>query len=153
MRLSEGFSHFARLPAAERGVLVNAAARYLLIMGMLRTSGFQRCAAFAQRAPKIDPIGFEKSDLQAQIDQRVLAIQRAYKALGIGTCLDRALTLCWMLNRSGLSAEVKLGVQKQDDNFGAHAWVECNGKRLGDDGARSAGYAAFDTPAQGLGSR
>lgn len=39
------------------------------------------------------------------------------------TCLTQALTVWWLLRRSRLNAELRIGVKKQDI-FAAHAWVE-----------------------------
>lgn len=152
-RLSEGYARYRRLPSAERRALRQAVSRYGMVMGLLRTVGFKRCAELIQRNPENSAYGSRTSNKQADIEQTVLAVQRAHKAWRRGACLDRALTLCWLLQRAGVPAEIHLGVRKCDDDLDAHAWVECNGERLGDDGARGVDYAAFDTTTPGFGSQ
>jgi hypothetical protein len=59
------------------------------------------------------------------------------------TCLTRSLALVYLLRRRGLPAELRIGVRKTGEAFGAHAWVECQGESFGqrDGGAE---YSAFE---------
>lgn len=53
------------------------------------------------------------------------AIRVAYRFLPFeATCLKHSLIFCRVRRRSGLPAELRIGVQKKDGAFGAHAWVE-----------------------------
>jgi hypothetical protein len=53
------------------------------------------------------------------------AIRTAYRLLPFErTCLKHALIFCRLRRRRGLPAELRIGVQKKDGVFGAHAWVE-----------------------------
>lgn len=56
-----------------------------------------------------------------------LAIARAARVIPRSTCLTRALAGTMMLSRRGHAARLCIGVAKQDDEFGAHAWVEMHG--------------------------
>jgi hypothetical protein len=47
-------------------------------------------------------------------------------------CVPRALTLRWLLGRHGLPAELKIGVLRQDGALTAHAWVESDGRAIGE---------------------
>lgn len=48
-------------------------------------------------------------------------------------CLVRSLALQRMLRRHGVDgAEIRIGVRFQDGEFGAHAWIELDGRVLGD---------------------
>ena len=59
------------------------------------------------------------------------AIRTAYRVLPFEpTCLKHALIFCRVRRRRGLSAELRIGVQKEDGVFGAHAWVEHDGQAL-----------------------
>jgi hypothetical protein len=44
------------------------------------------------------------------------------------TCLTQALVTRTLLARSGQCSKLRLGVQKKNSVFKAHAWVEVNGK-------------------------
>lgn len=46
------------------------------------------------------------------------------------TCLKKSLILLRILRKRGFSAELRLGVRKRQDDFSAHAWVECDGRVL-----------------------
>lgn len=48
------------------------------------------------------------------------------------TCLPQALALRWMLNRRGIPAHIRIGVWKDKKIFQAHAWVEAQGRPIGD---------------------
>jgi len=53
------------------------------------------------------------------------AIRMAYRILPVeGTCLKQSLVFCRVRRRRGLPAELKIGVQKNEGVFAAHAWVE-----------------------------
>src|SRR5438034_1049000 len=53
------------------------------------------------------------------------AIQLAYRLLPFQpTCLKESMVFCLYRRRRGLPAELRIGVQKHQGQFGAHAWVE-----------------------------
>jgi hypothetical protein len=45
-------------------------------------------------------------------------------------CLMRSLVLTVLLNRRGIATDLVIGVRTLDDEFGAHAWVELDGRPL-----------------------
>jgi hypothetical protein len=47
-------------------------------------------------------------------------------------CLPQALCLRRLLGRHGIAAELKIGVARQDGELAAHAWVEREGRPLGE---------------------
>lgn len=47
-------------------------------------------------------------------------------------CLQRSLALRFFLRRQGIDAELRIGVQKQEDRLHAHAWVETAGSPIGE---------------------
>ena len=49
------------------------------------------------------------------------------------TCLHRSLSLWWLLRRRGFDSQLRFGARKKDDRFEAHAWIEHEGKAVGDD--------------------
>lgn len=49
-----------------------------------------------------------------------------------GSCLSRALTLCRLLQRRGIAAELRIGVRRDAGDFAAHAWVEVCGEVVND---------------------
>jgi hypothetical protein len=60
-------------------------------------------------------------------------------------CLERSLTLWWLLRRRGVGAEVELGVRKTDaGELEAHAWVEVAGRVVNDGDDVRERFAAFE---------
>lgn len=49
-----------------------------------------------------------------------------------GRCLSQSLVLRLLLNRKGISSELKIGVSHQTGKFDAHAWLEKDGILLND---------------------
>jgi hypothetical protein len=49
-----------------------------------------------------------------------------------GPCLIRSLLLFWLLKTRGENAELLIGVRKDGPVFNSHAWIESDGKILGE---------------------
>ena len=47
-------------------------------------------------------------------------------------CLKKSLITWWLLAKKGIQSELKIGVNKQEGNFNAHAWVEFHGAVVND---------------------
>ena len=48
------------------------------------------------------------------------------------TCLPRALALRWMLSRHAVPGQLRIGMNKTSTGLLAHAWVEVQGKMIGE---------------------
>jgi hypothetical protein len=59
------------------------------------------------------------------------------------TCLRRALVLQRMLERRGIAAVLRVGARR-DEGFLAHAWVEVDGRPVGEPGGPDGSYRAFE---------
>lgn len=49
-----------------------------------------------------------------------------------GRCLTRSLLLFWLFKSRGKSAELLVGVSKESATLQAHAWIETQGRVVGD---------------------
>jgi hypothetical protein len=59
------------------------------------------------------------------------ALVRVKRATGIdGTCLSRSLALATMLQRRGISTELRVGYRRKDGIIEGHAWLEYAGKPI-----------------------
>jgi hypothetical protein len=47
-------------------------------------------------------------------------------------CLPKALCLRWLLGRHGIAAELRIGVARRGGELSAHAWVERDGRPVGE---------------------
>ena len=45
-------------------------------------------------------------------------------------CLKKSLVIYWLLRHYGITADLRIGVKKEDCNLNAHSWVEINGNVL-----------------------
>ena len=59
------------------------------------------------------------------------------------TCLERSLSLWWLLARQGIATQIRIGVRKDGEKFTAHAWFEREGVAIGEPDASHLHYAAF----------
>jgi hypothetical protein len=60
-------------------------------------------------------------------------------------CVPRALTLRWLLGRHGLPTVLKIGVLRQDGALTAHAWVERDGRAIGEPAGIEERFAPLGT--------
>ncbi len=60
-------------------------------------------------------------------------------------CLPRALCLRWLLGRHGFESELRIGVAREDGALLAHAWVEREGRPVGEEGGAER-FAALANP-------
>jgi hypothetical protein len=59
------------------------------------------------------------------------------------SCLPRALTLLWLLNRRGVEAELRVGLRTRAGRLESHAWVESGGLPLNDWAEVSSDFTPF----------
>jgi hypothetical protein len=121
-------SRFRKLHAHERRLLIQAAPLLVRSIFFLKLFGFKRAfAEFNNLKPATrGAVPAERLDEYAQ------AIRRASNGLGIGTCLSMSLALRELLLRNGIESEFRIGVDKVGDEFSAHAWLECDGRPIGE---------------------
>lgn len=60
------------------------------------------------------------------------------------SCLHRSLAFWWLLNRRGVTSELRIGVYKQAGKLQAHAWLEKDGTPLSDSRDSVQAFTAFD---------
>lgn len=120
-----------RLSSVERSLFFQAWVWLLLFDIGLRTRPFPNLQTFAARvsAGPVPP--------SEQTEGLILALKTAADRarrnhLYPMTCLRRSLTLQKMLAQRGIAAELKIGVQKELGVLSAHAWVEYQGRPIGE---------------------
>lgn len=62
------------------------------------------------------------------------------------TCLPRALALRRLLAGRGLAAELRIGVRRDADGLAAHAWLEHDGRVIGEPAEVPAAFARLLAP-------
>lgn len=139
-----------RLRTPEERSLILRACMILPLAGVgMRVFGFQRWKEMIEK--------FSLSDsrppslpVEAQREPALRAVRAVRSAelhgLTKPNCLERSMTLWWILQRQGIDGELHIGARKQEDKFEAHAWVELDGGVLNDAEDVHEHYARFDAP-------
>lgn len=121
----------SRLSLAEWFLFIQAWIWLLVFDAGLRTRPFPVLQAYARRLsnhPAAPP---------GQTEGWILALKNAVDRACTNhlypmTCLRRSLTLQKMLAQRGIAAELKIGVYKEAGVLNAHAWVEVQGRPVGE---------------------
>jgi len=61
-------------------------------------------------------------------------------------CLPKALCLRWLLGRYGIESELRIGVAREDGGLAAHAWVERQGRPVGESSGVEERFAPLRLP-------
>lgn len=119
---------FLRLPRAERRLFVRA---LILTAGVRLGLWLFRYQAVLRVFQKHSDFATPSVSSAPTVEQIAWAVNTAANYIPGGTCLVRALVGSILCRRSGLPAEVRIGVgQDAKKNFEAHAWMESDGRVL-----------------------
>jgi hypothetical protein len=140
---------FRQRPPEDR-VLILRAALILPLTGIgLRLFGFRRWKGLIEKFAR--PAHLSQSlpaGMQRETALRAVRAVRSVELHGPANpnCLERSMTLWWLLRRNGVDGELHLGARKENGRFEAHAWVELGGQILNDGAEVHQHYARFDAP-------
>jgi len=111
---------------ADAVILLPLVALQLRLLGFLRTKSV--LARFSRAASTTH---FKKNQRARDVELLVRMVNVGAR-FGIyrANCLKIPLVLWYLLRRWGLEAKVRLGVQRIEDCFYAHSWVELDGKAV-----------------------
>jgi hypothetical protein len=147
--LMEKWRRFRKRPLEERALILRAMVLLPLTGIGLRVFGFQRWKKL------IEQFSLQSRTLQAawpaiqrEMAARTVGALRSVELHGPSTpnCLERSMTLWWMLRRDGIGGELHIGARKNGSRLEAHAWVELGGQVLNDSSEVHNHYARFDAP-------
>jgi hypothetical protein len=145
-----------QLSRKDRQTLATAWLLLPVIGAALRLAGIRRTLSAVQRLAPLPPLPAGPEPDPAALRRLPLLVQSAARWTPVRTtCLTRSLSLCWLLRRGGIPAELRIGVRlagKQRQTgadaspspLGAHAWVEYRGAIVADDPHVAAEYSAFE---------
>lgn len=120
----------------------------LLVLAVaLSWLGFQRLYSRLERwSPDRGHATESEAEIRSRVEVSALLLRGAAAwSLFRPTCLQRSLTLWWLLRRQGVASELRLGVRLEEGRFEAHAWVERQGLVLNDRPDIAQVFAPFDT--------
>jgi len=132
------------LPRPAKLLFLRAALLLPFLTLLLRWRGFRYTQRLLQKSltsAKEGPSGALSDVHVAQASRMVLAAARNFPIPS--TCLERSLTLWWLLARQGITTQLQIGVRKEGGEFAAHAWVEYRGVAIGDPESTHLHYMAF----------
>ena len=145
----EKWRRFRKRPPEDRILILRAAMILPLTEMGLRLFGFRRWKELIEKIclpthlPQSLPAG-----VQRETALRAVRAVRSVELHGPANpnCLERSMTLWWMLRRNGVDGELHIGARKEGGRFEAHAWVELGGQVLNDGAEVHQHYARFDAP-------
>jgi hypothetical protein len=104
---------FVKLTSLDRNLLVHAFLTLTLCQARLRVHNIEKLRIWAT------DVGTGSKSLE----RLVWAIKIASRMMPGATCLCCALALQRLLARNGHRSELWIGIEKEGDRFGAHAWL------------------------------
>jgi Transglutaminase-like superfamily len=138
---------FWGLSGYARGIVLEAAAGLLVTRVGLRVAGFPRWRAalawLTQGTAAPGSAGRAEIELARTVARWAAAAARHLPFSA--NCLDRSMTLWWLLRRRGIAADLRIGGRKENGRFEAHAWVELGGEALDDAGGEHRHFQPFKT--------
>lgn len=137
---------FSALPGAAKADFLRALLLLPLIRISLKLRGFHKTQKSLQRhAGTPDRAAISEARADADTKQTCRMVRAAARRLPAqGNCMERSLTLWWLLARRGITSRLRIGARKTDEKFEAHAWVERNGEAVGEPEGTHLHYAAFE---------
>jgi Transglutaminase-like superfamily len=144
----EPLRRFKALEPRARGLFLRAAVLLPFISVSLRLRGFRATQSSLQkRLPRVlTGVSDQSSEAQAESTALTARMVRsaAHRTWARPACLEQSLALWWLLGRQGIASSVRIGTRKTNQNFEAHAWVECGGAALNEAEEPHQHYAAFE---------
>lgn len=141
----EKLRQFSSLERDAQKLFLRAMVTLPVVALSLRWRGYRATQATLQKSissgiPELDPeLATKHLTLTAHM---VNAADR--HGLVHPSCLAKSMALWWLLGRQGISSELRVGIQKENEKFQAHAWVERDGMALNEPEEHHHHYAAFD---------
>ena len=123
------------LSAEERKILLSSSLLLPAVAAVLHLKGYKWTRAFLQQRIPAGNKPPAKNETPQDTLQTANGVARmvdiaARHGLYRANCLKRSLVTWWLLQRRGIAAELNIGVNKDDGDFNAHAWVEYGGCTL-----------------------
>jgi hypothetical protein len=142
----KAFQRYRALDPEARSLFKRAAVLLPSISLSLRLRGFKKTKEALQARLTSSSVQCSlPPDHRAVLQQtcRMLTAAVHYSFLH-HTCLAQSLTLWYLLENKGLSADLRVGVRKSSQAFEAHAWVEYQGIALNEPQQQHRHFSQFD---------
>ena len=141
----ERLRRFSALERPARRLFLRGAVLLPIVSLSLKTRGFRVTQSKLESSLKKKAAEQNPAE---QTNRMALTVRMVHAAVrhGIGhpSCLEESLVLWYLLGRQGIESALRIGIRKDDGEFGAHAWVERDGVALNQPDSQHQHYAAFD---------
>ena len=143
-KLQTKLAKFNSLPLADKMMFVAATLSLPWVWLALQLLGLRRLQAWLQTpsAAESNPVANHNQQVTAR-RVAMLVNRAAQQPFVPATCLSRSLYLQWLLNRHGITSQLRIGIDKTTGVFKAHAWVECAGIPMNDQPDIAKNFAVF----------
>lgn len=149
-RSARKLTKLQQMPWRDRWLLIQACLWLPIVAIALSTIGFKPTQrVLTKLSPQLHAIDQPSQSVSStQVDlarQTARSVNRAARyLLPPGSCLRRSLALWFLLKWQGIESKVCIGVRRQNGDFQAHAWVECNGQVANDSPEVNDVFSTFD---------
>jgi len=145
MAIRKRLKQLEELTFTDWRVLLSAILLLPMIAFVLKSIGFNKTHTFlSNHLPKKPKISIPE-DMQLEEAQRVARMVSIAANHGFysANCLKKSFLTWWLLRRRGIATDLKIGVNKDQEDFNAHAWVEYRGHVLIDSTDIEDHFSAF----------
>ena len=147
MAIRKQLKQLEELTLNEWRVLLLAMLLLPMIALTLKSIGFRKAQTFlSKHLPKKPKISIHE-DMQLEEARSVARMVSVAANHGPyhANCLKRSLLVWWLLGRRGIATDLKIGVNKDPEDFSAHAWIEYRGNILIDATGIEDRFSAFNS--------
>ena len=134
------------------GDLLLLAQAWWVLLGFwlaLRWASYERLHELASSSPDVMIVASSSLDSAERL-HRLVGMASRLHFLPM-TCLVKATTLCWMLSMRGIPAQLRIGANKDATGIKAHAWVEIQGRIIGEGQGITESFRVLSPSEQTLG--
>ncbi len=142
----EPLQRYSALSPEARKLFRRAVLLRPLLRAALRVRGYNKTREWLQTRldrQAITPLKTNGIPARVEVTCRMVRAAEHYSFVR-GTCLEQSLLLWYLLQTSGISTVIRIGVRKPEGKFEAHAWVERDGVALNQTHQEHRHYHPFD---------
>jgi hypothetical protein len=140
------WSKLLRLSFTEKRLLVGSVVLLPISAVVLRFISLRRFQSFLSMGVSGDwsRRGYlNRSTIATAFETARMVRVASSRGLCRGNCLQRSVTLWWLLRRQNIESHIRFGARKESGKLTAHAWVEVEGLVLDEEAASKWDFTPF----------
>ena len=137
---------FRQLPTQERWLLAQALVLLPLTVAAVRAFGIRRWLRVLAKLTRFKKTSYPADQASRQSARAIARTVRIAAQHGFyhSSCLPQSLVLWLLLRSNGMESEIRFGARKEERELEGHAWVECFGVALNEDGDVNQRFSRFE---------